>query len=142
MRTADVISKLSYQSMDDKGVLRFIDTARKGIPSGDFFNGIAKAFGFDMAFWSNFLQLSERSLHRYEKENKIFARDQSEKILELAMLRNYGVEVFGSAANFGKWLELENVALGRMRPIELLDTWSGIGLIKDELTRIEHGVLA
>jgi putative toxin-antitoxin system antitoxin component (TIGR02293 family) len=141
-KAAARLTKFNYQSMDDKGVLLFIDTVRKGISSKYFFSEVVKTFNFDISFWANFLQLSERSLQRYEKENKVFDRDQSEKILELTMLHNYGIEVFGNEENFNKWLEFKNLALGGIKPVDLLDTRSGITLIKDELTRIEHGVLA
>ena len=67
---------------------------------------------------------------------------QSEKILELALLQKRGIEVFGNPDKFNLWIETVNIALGSVKPKELLDNSFGIELIKDELTRIEHGVLA
>jgi putative toxin-antitoxin system antitoxin component (TIGR02293 family) len=58
------------------------------------------------------------------------------------MLYKFGVDVFGDKNKLNTWLNIENVSLGGAKPKELLDTSFGIGLIKDELNRIEQGVLA
>jgi putative toxin-antitoxin system antitoxin component (TIGR02293 family) len=60
----------------------------------------------------------------------------------LVMLYEYGIEVFGDRDNFNIWLNSRSIALGGRSPKELLDTKFGIDLVKDELGRIEHGVLA
>jgi putative toxin-antitoxin system antitoxin component (TIGR02293 family) len=58
------------------------------------------------------------------------------------MLYEYGVDVFGEKANFDLWLNSKSIALGGRIPKDLLDTKFGVGMVKDELGRIEHGVLA
>lgn len=58
------------------------------------------------------------------------------------MLFNKGEDVFGSRAGFISWLESPNPALGGAAPVGFIDNTFGIGLAKDELTRIEHGVMA
>ena len=50
--------------------------------------------------------------------------------------------VFGGSTGFNTWLDTESLALGRVKTKSLLDSSFGIGLLKDELGRIEHGVLA
>ena len=67
---------------------------------------------------------------------------QSEKILQIEMLYKRGEDVFGSSENFLIWLQSENIALGKTKPQDLLGSVFGISLLMDELTRIEHGVLA
>lgn len=76
------------------------------------------------------------------KEKKAFQPIQSERIVELAMLYRYGLEVFGDKDNLNVWLNSRSIALGGSSPKELLDTKFGIGMVKDELGRIEHGILA
>lgn len=76
------------------------------------------------------------------KENKSFDLPQSEKILEIALLFNRGVEVFGNLDRFIEWLGLENIVLRIIKPKSLLDSTFGINLLKEELTRIEHGILS
>lgn len=97
---------------------------------------------FSLAEWAAYLHLSERTIQRHQKEKKSFQPIQSERIAELVLLYKYGVDVFGDKENFNKWLETKSMALSGQSPKELLDTKFGIGMVKDELGRIEHGVLA
>ena len=132
---------ISYNSVDDKNILLFIKAVKDGI-NFSYFTSIAKKSPFSMFEWSNFLHLSERTLQRYKKEKRTFDSLQSEKILQITLLYRFGIDVFGSKEKFHSWLEIENLSLGKTRPKELLDNAFGINLLKDELTRIEHGTLA
>ncbi len=134
-------SELSYQQIDDRDVFILISTVREGIKYA-LFQNIANISPFSTTEWSNFLHLSERTFQRYKKDKRTFDPLHSEKILEITLVYNKGVEVFGDKLNFDAWLSAKNVALGGIKPKELLDSTFGIGLLKDELTRIEHGVLA
>ena len=134
-------SIFSYKSSDDKNVLAIIDLVRTGISFHEFEN-IVNNTPFSLAEWANYLQLSERTIQRNQKEKKPFQPIQSERIVELIMLYDYGVEVFGDKQNFNIWLNAKSIALGGRTPKELLDTKFGVGMVKDELGRIEHGVLA
>lgn len=106
------------------------------------FADIQKELPLKTGDWSNILHLSERTLQRYKKEKIDFAPIYSEKVLEIKLLFNKGVEVFGNIENFSQWLISKNIALGGVKPLSLLDNTFGIMLLKDQLTRIEHGVLA
>ncbi len=134
-------SIFSYKSADDKNVLAIIDAVRTGISFNEFEKIVGNA-PFSLAEWANYLQLSERTIQRNQKEKKSFQPIQSERIIELIMLYEYGVDVFGDKDNFNVWLKSKSIALGGRTPKELLDTKFGVGMIKDELGRIEHGVLA
>ena len=133
--------KISYSSIDDKNVLLIIETIRQGINFRVFIS-FANASPFSLNEWSSFLHLSERTMQRYQREKRTFDSLQSEKILEIALLYKKGVEVLGNADKFNSWLETENLALGKIKPKTLFDSSFGINLLKDELTRIEYGVLA
>lgn len=86
--------------------------------------------------------MSERTIQRYKRENKRFNSIHPEKLLIIMLLFKKGAEVFGSIPNFLTWLSSKNIALGGVKPLELLDNSFGVNLVKDELTKIEHGVLA
>ncbi len=133
--------KVSYNSIDDKNVLSLIKFVRQGIKFAIFVS-FANKSPFSLNEWSTFLHLSERTMQRYKREKRTFDSLQSEKILEIALLYKKGLEVFGDSDKFNSWLETENLALGKIRPKELFDNSFGINLLKDELTRIEYGVLA
>lgn len=135
------IENLSYSSIDDKGVLNLIQASRTGVAYSLFSNIVANS-PFTLKEWSNFIHVSERTMQRYTKEKKVFDPIQSEKILEIALVYKFGVGVFGDKENFDSWLNTINIALDKIKPKSLLDTTFGIGLLKDELGRIAHGVLA
>lgn len=130
-----------YGSEDDKSILHLMALVRKGIKYSGF-TELVKSSPFNLSEWSAYLNLSERTMQRYQKEKTTFGVNHSEKILQLAMLLRYGNQVFGSKSKFSQWLETTNLALANQKPKNLLDTSFGITLVKDELTRIEHGVLA
>lgn len=134
-------STITYGTVDDTNVFRLIDAIRSGI-NFPVFDTIAKQSSFTMNEWSGFLHLSERTMQRYQKEKKTFDPSSSEKIMEILLLTRMGTEVFGSSEKFTSWLETSNIALGSKKPKDFLDNTFGIGLLKDELTRIEHGILA
>ncbi len=108
----------------------------------DRFESIVSKLPFSMEEWSSYLHLSERTIHRYRKDQKNFDALQSEKILQISLLYKRGVDVLGSKENFNLWLDFANLALGNIKPKELLDNAFGIALLEEELTRIEHGILA
>ena len=131
----------SYQTADDKNVLAIIEIVRNGISYKDF-NKIADDTPFSLTEWAHYLQLSERTIQRNQKENKSFQPIQSERIVEISMLYKYGLEVFGDKDNFNIWLNSRSISLGGRTPKNLLDTKFGISMVRDELGRIEHGILA
>lgn len=141
-KTIDITAKrISYNSIDDKDVISFINAVRLGITFGLFYS-FAKRTPFSLTEWSSFLNMSDRTMQRHKRERKSFDPIYSEKILQITLLYNLGIEVFGNKEKFNAWLEAQNLALGGIKPKDLLDNSFGIGLLKDELTRIEHGVLA
>lgn len=132
---------ITYATLDDSNAYSLINAIKQGI-NFSFFERLAKNIPFTIREWSAFLHLSERSLQRYKKEKGKFNAVTSEKIIEITMLNKYGIEVFGDQDKFNTWLKTKNVALGSIKPKELLDSSFGIQILKDELTRIEQGILA
>ena len=125
--------------LDDKSGYEIIQVVREGIPYTAF-EKYAGVSPFTLADWSGFLELSERSLHRYKKDNKSFDRMRSERIIEIARVLKKGIEVFGDEENFNTWMNLRILALGGVKPRELLDSSEGIKILEDELIRIDYGM--
>jgi putative toxin-antitoxin system antitoxin component (TIGR02293 family) len=140
-KALDISSTISYSAVDDKDILQLISTIREGIKYALFIS-LAEKSPFSLSEWSGFLHISERTMQRYKKEKKAFDPIYSEKILEVTMLYKFGIEVFGSSERFNTWLETKNLVLDGAKPKDLLDNTFGISLVKDELTRIEYGLLA
>ncbi len=130
-----------YESLGNGNILHLIHFARTGLAFSHF-QQLSRNTPFTSKEWSDILHISERTMQRYKKESLTFEPLQSERILEIALLQRKGIEIFGSAERFFIWLKSANVALGGISPRELLDNSFGIGLLKDELLRLEHGVLA
>lgn len=106
------------------------------------FQDLLDKYPFSVEDWANYLHLSERTLQRYKKESKNFDAPQSERILQISLFYQRGLEVFGDRTAFDTWLTTVSIGLGGIKPKELLDNSFGIALLEEELTRIEHGVLA
>jgi len=127
--------------MDDLNMPYLISNVRKGIGYPDFEKMIAFS-SFTLLEWSTILHLTARSLQRYKQQKQTFDPLQSEKIIQIILLFKKGISVFGSKEKFDTWLNSNIVALGGIKPKEVLDSSFGIEWIRDELGRIEHGVLA
>jgi putative toxin-antitoxin system antitoxin component (TIGR02293 family) len=132
---------ISYSWNDDKRSYLLIKLVREGISYVDFIK-VSNLAPFTIKEWAAYLNISTRTMERQREENRAFRQEQSEKILSIYQLLNYGQSVFGKRENFFDWMSSESIALGGIRPKELLDTGIGINMVKDELGRLEHGVLA
>jgi putative toxin-antitoxin system antitoxin component (TIGR02293 family) len=132
---------IRYESLDDGNILYLIQYSRTGLSYQRFLQ-LTRNTSFTTSDWAGILHLSERTLQRYKKESLSFEPLQSERILEIALLYRKGCEVFGSNDRFSAWLGMDNIALNGLKPRELLDNSFGIGMIKDELLRIQFGILA
>jgi len=144
MKTENILSvsepSVSYQAADSN-IIQIIQAVREGINYASF-SAFVGRLPFSLPEWSGFLHVSERTLQRYQKEKKTFDPAQSERIMQIALLMKMGNQVFGDGQKFNAWLEADNISLGKIKPKELLDSSFGINLLKDELIRIEHGILA
>lgn len=127
------------KALDDR--IELINLTRKGIKY-KLFQSIVATGPFTIKDWSSFLHITERTLQRYKKEKKSFEPIHSERILEIAQLQRRGIDIFSNVENFTQWMNSKNIALGGIKPKELLDNSFGISMLNDELTRIEHGILA
>jgi putative toxin-antitoxin system antitoxin component (TIGR02293 family) len=119
---------------------RLVQLVRDGVQY-TIFSKLLKSISFSIQEWSSFLHISERTMQRYQKENKTFDISSSEKIIQITILYEFGVSVFGNKENFDSWLVSKNIALGA-KPIDFLDTVFGIEIINNELIKIEHGIFA
>ena len=118
-----------------------IKISKQGIQFS-LFQSLVLSGTFTLKQWAKFLHLTERSIQRYKKEGKSFEPIQSEKIIEIVKLQKRGHDIFNSSENFDLWMRSKIIAIGGIKPIDIIDSSFGLEVINDELTRIEYGVLA
>lgn len=88
---------------------------------------------------SSMLNLAPKTFVSYTKDVSKTKVDTKEHILMLISLLKHGSEVFGTEENFSHWLDTKNVFLNNRKPIEFLNTISGIKMVDDRLVAIEFG---
>ncbi len=130
--------KKNYTELENEA--DFIEIIRKGVPKKvlDF---LMLRIGMTTNEMAGVLHVSERTLRRHSPQT-VLNQEQSERLIELARLYSRGEEVFTHIERFKEWMNSTITALGKKKPKEFLDTSIGIGLLMDELGRIEHGVYA
>lgn len=135
----NISGKISFfDFFQDKMLI--IKAISKGIPF-KIFNQIKNFTPFSDADWAAYLDLSSKTLQRYQNdENFYFKPIHTEKIIELAEVTNFGIEVFGSSGKFYSWLQTPLYALGGLKPAELIKNSYGKEMVMAELNRIEHGI--
>jgi putative toxin-antitoxin system antitoxin component (TIGR02293 family) len=121
--------------------VELVETIRKGIEY-QMLSLLNVHYGFSLEQWAVILQVSDRTLLRYEKESKPFGPIQSEKLLKLCLLLKLAWRNFRDIYSFRTWLALPNTALGEVAPISLLDTFSGTEMVISVLIRAEYGILS
>jgi len=88
---------------------------------------------------SSVLNLAPKTFVGYTKDISKIKVDTKEHVLMLISLLKHGQTVFGSEENFSQWLDTKNVFMDNKKPMELLNTISGIRLVDDRLVAIEYG---
>jgi putative toxin-antitoxin system antitoxin component (TIGR02293 family) len=118
----------------------FIRLIRGGIPKEAMTN-LMTITDTSLTEMAGIIHTTDRTLRRYASGQKL-PMDQSEGVVAMAMLYSRGAAVFGSMDKFKEWMNTSLAAFGNKKPKEFLDTSLGIGMITDELGRIEHGIFA
>lgn len=85
------------------------------------------------------LNIAPKTFVSYTKDIAKIKIDTKEHILMLISLIKHGSEVFGSEEGFNDWLDIKNVFLNNRKPMEFLNTISGIRMIDDRLVAMEYG---
>ena len=106
------------------------------------FNDMIAVADYDKDFAADLLDVSYKTVTRYQKERKKLSPLQSEYILKTIVLFNKGNQVFGTKESFNRWLDKPAFGLGNRVPRAFITTVGGISFVMDELNRIAHGDLA
>ena len=86
-------------------------------------------------------EVTPKTLNSYKISNNVPMHIR-ELTIKLSRLYAKGNRVFGTTENFNEWLKKKSYGLGGLKPIDLLNTITGIEMIFDELISIEFGTTA
>lgn len=85
------------------------------------------------------LNVSVKTLERKKADGKLDTKTSSH-VMEVARIMQHAFEVFEGEEKAKQWLNRENSALNNLKPVQLLNTLTGINMVNDVLIRIEEGV--
>lgn len=117
------------------------ETIEKGLAYSDF-EDILNDDYFTTTDWADILGLTERTLLNYKKSRKAFREIQSDKIVAVKEVIQYGLEVFGDKQKLISWLNQSKPIFKGHSPKGLLSNSYGKEVVMAELNRIEHGIFA
>lgn len=90
-----------------------------------------------------YLGVAQTTYNKKKRENDHLSGRDSEVVLVLSELLDYGFEVFNNEKEkFHRWLKKPNVSMGRVAPESLFDSITGIQEVRYALNRLEFGNLA
>jgi putative toxin-antitoxin system antitoxin component (TIGR02293 family) len=104
-------------------------------------NDLIVVTGATQADVSRWLDITEPTLRKHIQNNRELNLGISEHIIQLFELFNKGLDTFGSLDEFKSWLKSYNIGVDAI-PFDILDTITGIGIVMNELVRIDYGATA
>jgi len=123
-----------------KSPIAKLDAIRKGLQANAI-NDLIVVTGATQADVSRWLDITEPTLRKHIQNTKELNIGISEHIIQLFELFNKGLDTFGSLDEFKSWLKSYNMGIDAV-PFDILDTITGIGIVMNELIRIDYGATA
>lgn len=123
-----------------KNRMDLVELSNRGVTK-DALMSLAKYFSFSVNQMAQILPVTERTIKRYTP-GKLFNRNVSEQILQIAEVATKVSEVFEDRDKFLAWMNHPNKALTGKTPMSLLISKFRTDMVLDELGRIEHGVFS
>ncbi|MCC5930585.1 MAG: DUF2384 domain-containing protein [Cyclobacteriaceae bacterium] len=122
--------------------LERVDIIREGVPYGSI-EVISKRINLPIKEVLHIFGLPQTTYNKKRRENALLSGRESETVLLLTELFDFGIEVFNQEEEkFRRWLKKQNISLGGNTPESLLDSNTGIQEVKNCLNRIEYGNMA
>jgi len=124
------------RQISDSEILTFLHTRDV---NWKYINAIKQLTGFNDDIIAAWLNISVRTFRSYRQPENKFKENIKEQIILLLSLIKHGIHVFGSVAEFDKWLHGENFYFDGKIPNAFLNTVTGIRFVDDNLTAMEYG---
>ena len=147
------LDKSTYQSYVDRTYKHFLKNKKGGVKLDVMLDIIDE---YDNTPAVDYYRIDDDVFEEYRFHRKLirgmksgFSNRSIEDIIKggkerllierIQILKTRGIEVFGSENDFIDWLDSPNVFLEDKKPLEFLNTTSGIKLINSRLTGIQYG---
>nr|WP_295929764.1 antitoxin Xre/MbcA/ParS toxin-binding domain-containing protein [uncultured Dyadobacter sp.] len=142
------MKKILYQEPEDTIPLRiaaepevlYIATKKIDEFPVSRFRNLSEKLPFTQLEWADILHISDRTLHRYLKDEKHFEGLYAEHLYQLENMADLGLLVFGNSRSLEAWLRTPREVLGEVQDFSTLRSFWGVKLICNELGRMEHGI--
>jgi putative toxin-antitoxin system antitoxin component (TIGR02293 family) len=122
--------------------LERVNLIRSGVPYGSI-EVISKRINVPVKEVLHIFGLPQTTYNKKRKEKSLLSGRDSEVVLLLTELVDYGLKVFNDEEDkFQRWMKKGNLSLGDNSPESLLDSFTGIQEVRNCLNRIEYGNLA
>jgi putative toxin-antitoxin system antitoxin component (TIGR02293 family) len=122
--------------------LERVGIIREGIPYASI-EVISRRINVPIKDVLHIFSLPQTTYNKKRREKSLLNGRDSEIILLLTELVDFGIEVFNNEEEkFQRWMKKQNISLGGNSPESLLDSATGIQEVKNCLNRIEYGNLA
>lgn len=131
---------VQYQSMYANSVT-LLANSKKGLNAKAALDFLSIS-GFTYDEFQQTFNTTVKTVQNYAVQGLKLDASLSEKLLISFELFKNGLEVFGSNKAFHQWLNTPAYGLGNQIPFTLMDTFTGITLIEEEVQRIAYGDLA
>jgi len=142
------VTDTGYKIRVNKRVFRWsnndekIALIRVGLPYAAI-EAISKQTKIPVIHYLKSLEIVQTTYNKKKKTDSILSKQDSEFIVELIELYEYGLSVFNNESEkFQRWLRKPNISLGNTSPDSLFDSLTGIREVKKALNRIEFGNMA
>jgi putative toxin-antitoxin system antitoxin component (TIGR02293 family) len=138
---------LSYLAVYRASPLERISMIKRGVRASDAKHVIAD-LSIAQGAALKALNLSQATVNKKAKQGQTLSPDESERVIGLARLvgqleaivqESGNAQGFDATAWMSRWLSEPLAALGGVRPIDLMDTMEGQGVVSTALAQIQSG---
>ena len=140
MRILDSVN-FNIEVMDYVSDFQMVYEVDKGVHVKQF-DLLLQNSGLQKQVLAGLLGMDPRTIDNYRKQSKKFAPLEGELLLKLERLFDFGISIYESKEEFLQYLESPAYAFDQKRPMDFLNTCTGVDLVMQALQRIVHGYVA
>ena len=122
--------------IDPSWIISFLNENKFSV---DYIQALKSLTKINNKILANILNITPKTFTSYSKDVSKVKIVTKEHILLLLSLMKRGYEIFGDNHDFNSWLDYPNVFLDNNKPIDFLNSISGIHFIDSRLTGIAYG---